>query len=182
MMSIKILESSNGREQEYREYLTNHINGVHMSFNMVSAILKDMLDSNTYHEAYEAIKHHDESKYDKEEFDAYLDHFYPADYGDIKPDEDDIPYQLAWLHHIHNNRHHWQHWVLVHDEGNIDVLDMPESEVIAMLCDWHSFSLRNPDSTAYVWYQDNGNDMMLSDNTRLLIDKYIKYFKNPLQK
>lgn len=177
---LEILES-NSREQEYIEYLENHIGGVKEAFSSVSDILQEVLDEYTYNEASLAITLHDESKYDPAEFDAYLNHYYPADYGDIKPDEEDIPYQLAWLHHIHNNAHHWQHWILIHDEGNFDVMDMPTSEVIAMICDWHSFSKKNPKSTAYKWYQDNGDSMMLSDNTRAEIEKYIEYFKEPLK-
>lgn len=49
-----------------------------------------------------------------------------------------------------------------------------------MLCDWHSFSAKEKDSTAYAWYKENGPKMILSDNTRKLIDKYINYFKQPL--
>ena len=57
---------------------------------------------------------------------------------------------------------------------------MPFEYVIEMLCDWQSFSERDPESTAWNWYENNGDNMMLSDNTRKIIKKYIKYFKDPL--
>ena len=61
-------------------------------------------------------------------------------------------------------------------------MDMPIIDVFEMLCDWHSFSLKNPESTAYSWYQSNKNKMILSDNTRKLVEKHIDLFKSPLSK
>lgn len=177
---VTLLENiPNPRKNEYEKYLTDHINNVKRSYEkFIKPIIPSL--SPLYVLAEKAIASHDLSKYDPEEFDAYLNHYYPADYGEIKKGRDDAPYQVAWLTHIHKNKHHWQHWILVHDEGDITVLDMPEEEVINMLCDWHSFSAKDPTSTAFKWYQDNGDSMILSRATRDIIDTYIGYLREPL--
>lgn len=46
---------------------------------------------------------HDQSKFSRKEFVAAANHHY----GEGDPDG----YAYAWLHHIHANEHHWQHWV-----------------------------------------------------------------------
>lgn len=169
------------RSDEYDEYLENHISNVIRSYNeILRPVLLAEVDTDTINSIDRAVNSHDESKYDMEEYIPYLRHFYPTD--DIDPDSHDemLAYNYAWLRHIRMNPHHWQHWVLIHDEGNIDPMDMPLCDVISMLCDWHSFSASNPESTAYKWYNDNGKDMLLSDGTRKIIDKYIKYLKDPL--
>lgn len=41
----------------------------------------------------------------------------------------------ALLNHFHRARHHWQHWILPCDT-EIEPLDMGETDVREMLCDW----------------------------------------------
>ena len=67
------------------------------------------------------------------------------------------------------------------DSGEQVPLDIPEKYVIEMLSDWHSFSKKNPESTAYKWYNDNKDKMILSENTIKLIEKYIDLLKEPLK-
>jgi hypothetical protein len=47
---------------------------------------------------------HDESKWSHQEYAAYARWFF----GD-KQNADEFAF--AWLHHIHNNPHHWQYWI-----------------------------------------------------------------------
>lgn len=82
---------------------------------------------------------HDASKYTHYEFDAYAAYFYDDD-GNLKNPEDRTreeidAFQLAWLHHLHNNDHHWQYWIV---PGNEDggVLEMTESAALEMVADW----------------------------------------------
>lgn len=77
---------------------------------------------------------HDLSKFWPEEFFAYADWFYGKK-------SDPEAYDRAWLHHLHNNPHHWQYWVMPpefnpdgdHDNG---CLEMPEEYVLEMIADW----------------------------------------------
>ena len=172
---MKILTTEQ-RKAQYFEYLKQHIGAVRDAFESV----QDSLDvsEKVISEARKAIQDHDKSKYLEDEFYSYLDHFYPADGSD--PPEEDPEFDKAWLLHIHRNPHHWQYWVLTRDSGDTVCLDMPESEVLAMLCDWHSFSRKDPSSTAVAWYTDNKNNMKFSKNTEQLIAKHIQHFHKPL--
>lgn len=72
---------------------------------------------------------HDWSKMSRAEWGPYVRYFYTDD-----------PVQLyfdrAWLHHQHRNPHHWQHWLLREDDGDLKTLPMPEGLVREMVADW----------------------------------------------
>lgn len=74
------------------------------------------------------------SKYSDEELEPYADWFYGSK---SYPEE----YDRAFLHHIHNNPHHWQYWVLppgFNPDGNVDngCIEMPEEYILEMIADW----------------------------------------------
>ena len=77
------------------------------------------------------IQRHDESKSSAEEYGPYVDYFYGA-----RDSETDKRFNRAWLHHIHRNPHHWQHWVLLQDDGSEECLDMPYWYIVEMVADW----------------------------------------------
>lgn len=170
---MKIKEDVDFRSSQYLEYLNTHIRNVNRAYSeMLEPYLKD---SKLKSEVEAALVNHDASKFEPSEWYPYLDYFYGSD----KPkDEVDRAFNYAWLHHIHANPHHWQHWILITDEEGVITLDMPESEVIHMLCDWASF--RYTDTSYHStreWYENNNHNMTLSENTKLLIEKYIDYFE-----
>lgn len=166
----------NPRQDEYFDYLSNHITGVQRSWNELLSEPFESLYPDDYVEACKSISLHDESKYDDEEFDAYLCHFYPSEGFE----DDELAFDYAWLRHQNMNPHHWQYWVLIRDGGEIVPMDMPVSEIANMLCDWHSFSAKDPESTAYNWYSENKDSMILSDNTRYIVEELIVYLQDPL--
>ena len=162
------------RIEEYEEYLKNHIENVKKSYDLIEDKL--LIDSDLTVEELTQLNHnienHDKSKYEDVEFYPYLCNFYPSDKNKLNQEE----YDYAWLHHQHNNPHHWQHWVLREDEGKLKTLDIPDIYIIEMLCDWSSFRYKNPESTANKWYNDNKDKMQLSQNTIQKIEKYLKLF------
>lgn len=83
----------------------------------------------------ENITMHDRSKYSDEEYIPYIEYFYGT-----KSKKIDTEFNYAWLHHIHNNPHHWQYWVLKHDDKPEEALEMPYEYIIEMFCDHWSFS------------------------------------------
>ena len=85
-------------------------------------------------------------------------------------------YNKVWNHHQKVNPHHWPYWILQKDSGEQIVLDMDEKYIIEMLCDWSSFKFKNPESMATKWYSDNKDKMILSDNTREIIEHYLSVF------
>lgn len=180
---MKIIDESmmtnDKRMSKYNDYLKNHIINVKRTF---SDILYEVISTETDLTAEEIaniqnqINQHDKSKYSDEEYYAYLDWFYPVNGQPLNRSE----FDLAWCHHQHVNKHHYQYWILTRDSGEQIPLDMDIPSIIELLCDWHSFSKDDPKSTAYAWYQDNKDKMVLSDNTRKTIEFYIQYLKKPL--
>jgi hypothetical protein len=64
------------------------------------------------------------SKFGPTEFITYRRRFIGKSY--IQDD-----WSAAWLHHIHHNPHHWEHWLL---KGK--PLPMPDTYVREMVIDW----------------------------------------------
>lgn len=92
-------------------------------------------------------------------------------------------FDYAWLHHIHMNPHHWQYWVLHHDEPDkpVTVLDMPFHYIIEMICDWWSFSWENGNLyEIFDWYEKHKENMMLSKRTRITVETFLERMKKKL--
>ena len=153
----------------YEAYLVTHKGGVKEAWDWIQEnipwVLKD-LDKDI---DWEIQFGHDESKHSKEEYQAYDDYFY----GNNKSYAVVQNFKYAWLHHIHNNPHHWQYWVLINDdqdEGTI-ALEMPIEYVIEMICDWWSFSFKSGDlREIFDWYEKHKERMILHERTRKLVE------------
>lgn len=82
---------------------------------------------------------HDLSKWSDEEFPFYARNFF----GD---GQNKTGFGIAWLHHIHNNPHHWQHWLFPdgYSIAGSDIIDgmapMPTMYIREMVADWMASS------------------------------------------
>ena len=178
---MKILEETFERDK-YEEYLTKHIGGVKKAFELLQ---KEMLIDTqelaklgmTENDLASQIREHDKSKYSKEEFDAYGEYFYGSK-KDVAH-KNDKEFQYAWLHHQHNNPHHWQHWLLKEDDGtNLMALDIPYNYVVEMICDWWSFSINKGEfDEIHNWYAKNKDKMILTKTTRKQVEDLLEKIK-----
>lgn len=111
---------------------------------------------------------HDMSKLGWLEFEAYTTHFYTDD----KSEAAKYRFDVAWLHHIHNNPHHWQYWILRTDSEGIKVLRMPEKYVKEMVADWRGVAaaLGKGRAHAVTWYLTNKDSMALHPQTRSRVE------------
>ena len=109
----------------YTEYIVSHRENVAKAYDWLKKhkIIKGNFEKQ--------IMQHDASKYSDEEYDAYDKYFY----GKEKTEKVESDFNYAWLHHIHENPHHWQYWVLKHDDEPEEALEMPYEYVIEMICD-----------------------------------------------
>jgi len=86
-----------------------------------------------------------------------------------RPSQDDIKraFAVAWLKHIHINKHHWQYWLLSKDDGSTKILEMPIKYVFEMICDWRGAgkAIHGKDETLE-WYEANKEKMLLSGEAR----------------
>ena len=157
-------------EKEYITYLENHIHNVKNSFEWMKLVIFPMFDEITediIKMAELLVNYHDTSKYTKEEFDAYNRYFY----GDGKNEKE---FNYAWLHHIHNNPHHWEYWVIYRGDDLPIILDMPIQYIIEMICDWWAFSWGKGDLfEIFRWYDENKECIVLSDRTKEIVEKIL---------
>ena len=83
----------------------------------------------------EWIFSHDHSKWSDAELEPYAHGF-----GGEKSNP--ASFARAWLHHLHANPHHWQHWIFpdhyeVSGAGMVNgILPMPRRYYMEMICDW----------------------------------------------
>lgn len=162
----------------YNDYLNSHIQNVNLAYDWLRVNLPEVANPNGGFSMLIYFGHHDDSKYTREEYDPYDAYFYGEKTKEVKED-----FNYAWLHHIHNNPHHWQYWILVNDdpeEGTIG-LDIPYKYVIEMICDWWSFSWSKGNLyEIFDWYKDHKKRMILSKNTRELVEEILEQIKEKL--
>ena len=157
---------------EYNTYIIEHVDNVKKAYFWLkdhNIIKEDILDQ---------LNLHDASKYTEEEYKAYDLYFYGTKTEKVKKDFD-----YAWLHHIHENPHHWQHWVLVNDDEGTYALEMSKEFVYEMICDWWSVSWSKDDPfEIFDWYEKNKKKIKLSKNTRKTVEDILDKLEAKLTK
>lgn len=166
---------------EYDLYLNEHRANTQKAFDWLCKHVVNINSSEMKNDIIKAIyniKKHDESKYSGEEYDAYDNWFYKQ--ADNHSEQLEEEFNRAWLHHIHANPHHWQHWVLINDDaelGNI-ALEMPYEYVLEMICDWWSFSWKTGNLyEIFNWYENNKGHIVLHENTRNNVESILNGIK-----
>lgn len=77
----------------------------------------------------------------------------------------------AWHHHLRFGPHHWQHWLM----HKADPIQMPNSYVYEMICDWISMGIiTRKDKLEFItWYNTNKDTILLHPETRKLVESII---------
>lgn len=159
---------------KYDEYLHDHIENVGKAYEWLVRHFPDISDKMDGSLLFD----HDTSKYSPEEYEAYDRYFY----GNNKSYKVVIEFNYAWLHHIHHNPHHWQYWVLQHDDEPEEALEMPYRYVIEMICDWWSFSFKSGNlEEIFDWYEKH-KGMKLHPDTRKLVEDILGKIRKELEK
>ena len=162
---------------QYDNYLTEHKENVAKGFRWLQENIPEVIEDGF---EWQICFNHDASKTDPEEYDAYDAYFY----GNNRSYSVVQNFKKAWLRHIHNNPHHWQHWILINDEPKegMVVIDMPYIYVVEMICDWWSFSWKKGDlNEIFGWYEDRKDYMKLSANTRISVEYILGKMKDKLE-
>lgn len=156
---------------QYDKYLKEHIQSVRKAaqWMLKNLSIANDLDASEVDEIKINVWNHDASKYASEEYDAYDAYFYG--------EKDEDAFNLAWLHHIHANPHHWQHWLLVNDDGKhrnhdkVIALEMPKVYALEMVADWWSFSWRSGNlHEVFGWYEEHRDVIILHPKTREFVE------------
>ena len=116
---------------------------------------------------------HDWSKFLPSEWFPYVASFYGPQ---PRTQEVKTAFDRAWLHHIHFNPHHWQHWILREDDGDTKVLQIPETYVREMVADWYGAGKAiSGKNDVLAWYAKNREKIVLHDSTRHLTEYLLAY-------
>lgn len=123
---------------------------------------------------------HDWSKLTRSEWGAYVRQFYNSDGSKRnarRPDggydlaEQPYEFQRAWLGHQRRNKHHWQAWILLGDNGQCIPIKMPEKYVREMVADWMGAGRAITGQWDPVpWYEKNWRLMVLHTATQARVE------------
>ncbi len=168
----------------YDRYIHQHKNNVYEAWNWLKVNLpQELLPQDP--DIYALVEHqcqfaHDDSKTSPEEYNAYDQYFYGNRSYEVVES-----FKYAWLHHLHNNPHHWQYWVLINDDKDSGetCLEMPENYVFEMICDWWSFSWRSGNlEEIFEWYNEGKEYRKINEITLNKIENILSAIKEILDK
>ena len=162
---------------EYNNYLNDHIRNTIKGFEWMRQNIPEIFKDVSENMMVSQINAHDDSKWNEEEYEAYDNYFYGN-----KTKEVEEAFDLAWLHHQHNNPHHWQHWLLMKEDGGTKALEMPKEYIIEMLCDWWAFSWKKDNlKEIFDWYANNKKKMVLHKETLQFVEDILTKMRNKLE-
>lgn len=126
---------------------------------------------------------HDLSKLLPSEFFPYADYFFDYNKKNVRPktgyykpaDTGHSAFDLAWLMHQRRNKHHWQWWVLIDENGKKKVFEMTHKYRVEMLCDWIGAGKAQGSLGVRAWYGKNYRKMDLHPKTREWIELQLKF-------
>lgn len=158
--------------EQYDKYLDQHRRNVLKGFSWLVDNLPELFREVDRDAMKTMFKSHDYTKDSPEEYAAYDRYFYGSD----KSPQVIKEFQKAWLHHIHFNPHHWQHWVLINDdpdEGEV-ILEMDYIFIIEMICDWWAFSWQKKNlREIFSWYDEHQEYIKLAPKTRETVENIL---------
>jgi len=182
---------------DYDKYLETHRSCVRFGLMWIlkrisTDRLSDIFPKLNSQELLENVQAHDASKNSPEEYEAYDNYFY----SEKKTKEIEEAFDYAWLHHIHYNPHHWQHWILKEDDSDvvssnsipIKCLDIPDKYLLEMVADWWSFSWkqyiashdRNDLYEVFTWYENHINKIAMHPNAKQKVEDLLALIRDVL--
>ncbi len=176
----------------YDEYLDEHISAVQKGWQWMQDNLLDRIDPwireqypNTefspidIFEIDDQMRYHDASKTRPEEYYPYDTYFYGGNKSHAVVEN----FQKAFLLHIHENPHHWQYWILTHDDPDEPetLIEIPLNYIFEMICDWWSFSWRKDDLTEiFNWWDEHKDYIRMHKKSRKVLEYILKEMKDIL--
>lgn len=157
--------------KEYDDYLVEHKAAVKACLELLASE-PTFIRGLTQSKIDRIAAQHDASKYTKEEYAGYDCYFYGV--KDERPDVQEV-FDKAWLHHIHNNPHHWQHWVLVEDDsGSPKTIKIPEIYLVEMVADWGSFAYRKKMPLELrSWYDSHKDKIVMHPESKAKVEQLV---------
>lgn len=112
---------------------------------------------------------HDWSKFLPSEWHPYAFTFYGPDGAGRYLETTE--FNQAWNAHQKRQPHHWQYWVLRHDDGGTSALPMPTVYIREMVADWVGAGKAIPGGkSAIEWYAAYRQRLILEPATRFQVE------------
>lgn len=116
---------------------------------------------------------HDLSKFLPSEWFPYAEYFYGdwrkgnTDRQATAPEAIQLAFEVAWNYHQKRNKHHWQYWVRLGDDGTTLALEIPIKYSKEMVADWRGAgkAITGRDDT-FDWYCKNQLKINMHWHTR----------------
>ena len=165
---------------KYDEYIIEHKSNVTKAYDWLCKNLPEIFPDEAVKSMVEwqCANAHDQSKYDKEEYDAYDQYFYGNRSYEVVQN-----FNYAWLQHIHKNPHHWQHWILINDDPELGIvaLEIPLNYIIEMICDWWSFSWRSDNFyEIFDWYDKHKDTIKMNTTSRRIVEDILNKMRTKI--
>lgn len=176
----------NKKEQEYLEYIADHVGNVQKAYQLLFVPLLENPNINLENISDQILKDaiavvgkniiiHDESKYSDEEFVPYREKYFQttkeSQMGEEYQKIIEERLEVAWKHHYSVNTHHPAYWV--DDQGN--KVDMSLEAIIEMICDWEAMSIKFGSNTLE-WYntQADKEKEAMTEKTKEILENLFK--------
>lgn len=83
----------------------------------------------------------------------------------------DSNFHFAWFLHRRRNKHHWQYWTILTEDGELKNFEMPEKYRKEMFADWQAMNNIPNTCNAKILYHKIRNKIQLASLTRDWIDE-----------
>lgn len=124
---------------------------------------------------------HDWSRFTPREFIALSNYYYSGKHpGYFHHNGQDAAFvkefginQCAWWHQK-LNRHHWEWWIIITDNGDIVPMEIEKRFIKEMIADWFSASLVKTGKLDLVnWYYKNKNRIMIHPKSQRYLERLL---------
>lgn len=158
------IQTKSKEEQMYDEYLREHIANVKKAYDLYSGILLDYLTMKDKTQLLKRVNRHDLSKWSKEEYQPYIQYFYPKE-GQTPNEE---IFERAWQHHYKNNDHHPEYWWR---EGR-ESLAMTNEAIAEMFLDWIAMTMKFK-TNMVEWFKEHKDELNFNPYTLVKVEEIL---------
>ncbi len=115
---------------------------------------------------------HDWHKFLPDEWFSYVHTFYAKDGSKQYKESPEFAY--SWCKHQRRGKHHWQHWIIVWDRGDVEPLKMESKYVKEMIADWAGAGKAITGSWGpKEWYEKNKEKIKLHPESRKEVESLL---------
>ena len=156
------------KEKQYKKYIKEHLKNVKIAYQeeiLNNPYIYLLVDKEILNKLYQRVLKHDESKFSKEEFDAYRKNYYPI--NDKEKEENKNNFDKAWEHHWKNNSHHWQYR---QNKKTFNINDDDEIlDVLENVLDWIAMGYKFKNRPTE-YYEKNKNQIILCEKEKKFLE------------